>query len=102
MINEKFGALPKEKGSEAIAPEKTVMERSRLWAREAALVNDLRHEILIMPEPKAVTDSAAESAWLANRDNAAEMHSRGGSSGISDLGRRDRQYVRRQPAFHRQ
>ena len=67
MINEKFGSLPRDKSSKAIAPEKSAMERSRLSAREAALVNDLRHEILTMPEPKAVTDSAAELAWLANR-----------------------------------
>jgi hypothetical protein len=67
MINEMFGSLPRDKGTKVIAPEKSVMERSRLSAREAALVNDLRHEILTMPEPKAVTDSAAESAWLANR-----------------------------------
>jgi len=68
MINETSGALPKGKGSEVIAPEKTVMERSRRLSREAALVNDLRHEILTMPEPKAVTDSAAELVWLANRE----------------------------------
>ncbi len=67
MINEKFGSLPRDRGTKVIAPEKSVMERSRLSAREAALVNDLRREILIMPEPKAVTDSAAELAWLANR-----------------------------------
>lgn len=67
MINEKFGSLPRDRGTKVIAPEKSVMERSRLSAREAALVDDLRREILIMPEPKAVTDSAAESAWLANR-----------------------------------
>jgi|GEM_PF-537892 len=67
LISEKSGTRSKDKSPEAIAPEKSVMERSRLLAREAALVNDLRHEIHIMPEPKAVTDSAAESAWLANR-----------------------------------
>ena len=67
LISETSGTRPKDKGPEAIAPEKSAMERSRLSAREAALVNDLRHEILAMPEPKAVTGSAAESAWLANR-----------------------------------
>jgi len=67
LISDRFGALPKEKDSEAVAPEKSVMERSRLAARETALVDDLRREIRVMPEPKAVTDSAAESAWLANR-----------------------------------
>jgi FkbM family methyltransferase len=67
LINEKFGSLPGDKGSKAIAPEKSAMEKSRLSAREAALVNDLRREILIMPEPETVTDSAAELAWLANR-----------------------------------
>ena len=67
LISEKSGTRPRDKSPEAIATEKSVMERSRLSAREAALVNDLRHEILTMPEPKAVTDSAAESAWLANR-----------------------------------
>jgi FkbM family methyltransferase len=68
MINEKFGSIPRDKGSKVIAPEKSLMERSRLSAREAALVNDLRREILVMPEPTAVTDSAAEAAWLANRE----------------------------------
>ena len=67
LISETSGTRPRDKSPEAIAPEKSAMERSRLSAREAALVNDLRHEIHIMPEPKAVTDSAAESAWLANR-----------------------------------
>jgi hypothetical protein len=68
MINEMFGSLPRDKGTKVIAPEKSVMERSRLSAREAALVNDLRHEILTMPEPKALSDSVAESAWLTNRE----------------------------------
>jgi hypothetical protein len=68
LISEKSGTRPKDKSPEAIAPEKSVMERSRLLAREAALVNDLRHEIHIMPEPKVLSDSAAESAWLANRE----------------------------------
>ena len=67
LINDQFGAHPKEKSPEAVAPEKSVMERSRLAARQAALVDDLRHEIRVMPEPKAVADSAAESAWMANR-----------------------------------
>jgi FkbM family methyltransferase len=67
MISKKSGTLPKGRAPEAIAPEKSVMERNRLVAREATLVNDLRNEIRVMPEPKEVTDSAAESAWQANR-----------------------------------
>jgi len=67
LINDQFGAHPKEKSTGAVAQEKSVMEKSRLAARQAALVDDLRHEIRVMPEPKAVADSAAESAWMANR-----------------------------------
>jgi FkbM family methyltransferase len=67
LISQKSETIPADREPEAIAPEKSVMERSRLVARETALVNDLRNEILIMPEPKVETDSAAESAWVANR-----------------------------------
>ena len=67
LISQNSETIPADRGPEAIAPEKSVMEKSRLVARETALVNDLRSEIRIMPEPKVETDSAAESAWVANR-----------------------------------
>jgi hypothetical protein len=67
LISQQSETLPADRGPEAVAPEKSVMERSRLVAREATLVDDLRNEIRIMPEPKAVMDSAAESAWVDNR-----------------------------------
>ena len=68
LISNKSETLPTEPDPpEAIEPEKSLMERSRLVAREAALVDDLRSEIRIMPEPKAATDTAAEVAWVGNR-----------------------------------
>ena len=79
MVNEKFGTLPKEKGSEAIAPEKTVRERSRLLAREAALVDDLRHEILIVPEPEGGDGLCCGVGMGVQPGKAPEVHYRGRS-----------------------
>ena len=67
LIGETAGIRPDEKGSETVTPEKAEMKRKRQAAREVTLVEDLRRDIHALAKPQAVTDSPAESSWLANR-----------------------------------
>jgi len=66
LVNAKIESRHKEKGPKPVTPE-TAVERQRQTAGKAALVHHLRHEIRTLAEPEAMTESAAESAWLANR-----------------------------------
>lgn len=63
----KYWPFPDEKGEDLPAPGSTMMEQRRQAAKQVALIDELRNETIAMPEPKAATESAAESAWVSNR-----------------------------------